>query len=149
MQYTGHVYHVTTIPHFYWRKFCWRNTRLFRLYVIILSIWYNFDTVLYQFLETGTSVRCLIYIVQCPRFSGFILYPLSFFLYSHFKTNTVIVFELVLETNQATCFIFIENLMYIIFCIFYFHFLFPFLSAMSKMYLLDPMLQIPEEKNIF
>jgi len=31
---------------------------------------YNFDTVLYQFLETGTSDRCLICIVQRLRFSG-------------------------------------------------------------------------------
>ena len=46
---------------------------------------YNFDTVLCQFLETGTSDRCLISIVQLLRFSGFRLYPLSFFLYSPFK----------------------------------------------------------------
>ena len=46
---------------------------------------YNFDTVLYQFFETGTSDRCLICKVQRLRFSGFILYPLSFFLYSTFK----------------------------------------------------------------
>ena len=53
----------------------------------IYTIWYNFDTVLYQFLETGTSDRCLICIVQNLRFSGFILYPLSFFLYSPFKNE--------------------------------------------------------------
>ena len=41
-----------------------------------ITIWYNFDTVLYQFLETGTSDRCLICIVQNLRFSGFSLYPL-------------------------------------------------------------------------
>ena len=29
----------------------------------IYTIWYNFDIVLYQFLETGTSDRCLIGIV--------------------------------------------------------------------------------------
>ena len=29
----------------------------------IYTVWYNFDTVLYQFLETGTSDRCLIGIV--------------------------------------------------------------------------------------
>ena len=63
-----------TIPHCFWRKFWWRNTN-----------WYNFDTVLYYFLETGTSDRCLICIVQNLRFSGFSLYPLSFFLYSPFK----------------------------------------------------------------
>ena len=47
--------------------------------------WYNFDTVLCQFLETGTSDKCLIGIVQNLKFSGFILYPLSFFLYSPFE----------------------------------------------------------------
>ena len=51
----------------------------------IYTIWYSFYTVLYQFLETGTSVRCLICIVQNLRFSGFRLYHLSFFLYSPFK----------------------------------------------------------------
>ena len=44
-----------------------------------------FDTVLYQFLETGTSDRRLIGIFQNLRFSGFSLYPLSFFLYSPFN----------------------------------------------------------------
>ena len=59
----------------------------------IYTIWYNFDTVLYQFLETGTSDRRLI--VQNLRFSGFSLYPLSFFLYSPFNNlffNLVICF---------------------------------------------------------
>jgi len=53
----------------------------------INTFWYNFDTVLYQFLETGTSDRCLICLNQLPRFSGFRLYPLSFFLYSPFNTE--------------------------------------------------------------
>ena len=34
----------------------------------------------YPFLETGTSDRCLIGIVQCLEFSGSSLYYLSFFL---------------------------------------------------------------------
>ena len=51
----------------------------------IYTFWYNFETVLYQFLKTGTSDRCLIEIVQLLRFSGFSLYSLSFFLYSPFK----------------------------------------------------------------
>ena len=51
----------------------------------LFTIWYNFDTVLYQFLETGASDRCLICIVQNLRLAGFSLYPLSFFLYSPFK----------------------------------------------------------------
>ena len=51
----------------------------------IYTFWYNFDIVLYQFLETGTSDRCLVCLNQQPRFSGFSLYPLSFFLDSPFK----------------------------------------------------------------
>ena len=51
----------------------------------ICPFWYSFDTVLCQFLETGTSERCFKSIVQNLRFSGFILDPLSFFLYSPFK----------------------------------------------------------------
>ena len=35
----------------------------------IYTFWYNFDTDLYPFLETGTSDRCLIVIVQRLRFS--------------------------------------------------------------------------------
>ena len=66
----------------------------------IYTILYNFDRVLHQFLDTGTSVRCLIYIVQNLRFSGFILYPLSFFLYSPFKSN----FYLDLEQHELSHF---------------------------------------------
>ena len=44
-------------------------------------------TVIYQFLETGTLDRCIICIVQRLRFSGFILYPLSFFHYCPFKNG--------------------------------------------------------------
>ena len=40
--------------------------------------WYNFDTDLYPFLETGTSDRCLIVIVQRLRFSGFTPFHISF-----------------------------------------------------------------------
>ena len=53
---------------------------------LLYKIAYKFDTVLYQFLETGTSDRCLKCIVQNLRFSSFILYPLSIFLYSPFNT---------------------------------------------------------------
>ena len=45
----------------------------------IYTVWYNLDTVLCQFIETGTSVRCLIGIFQLLRISGFSLYP-HFFL---------------------------------------------------------------------
>jgi len=53
--------------------------------------WYSFDTAFYQFLETGTTDRCLIGIVQNLKFLGFILYSLSFFLYSHFKSLTLLI----------------------------------------------------------
>ena len=47
VQYTGHVIHVTTILHCYWRKFWWRNTRLYKLSIvfgIILTQFYiNFS----------------------------------------------------------------------------------------------------------
>ena len=55
--------------------------RLFYIYTFRC----NFDTILCQVLETKTSNRCLIGVSQRLRFSGFSLYPLSFFLYSHFK----------------------------------------------------------------
>ena len=47
--------------------------------------WYNFDTVLYQFLETGISDRTLIGLDQLLKFLVFSLYPLPFFLLSPFK----------------------------------------------------------------
>ena len=43
----------------------------------IYEFWYNFDTVLYQFLETGTSDRTLIgrdQLLKCSGFSVFLLY---------------------------------------------------------------------------
>ena len=47
VQYTAHVYHMTTIPQCYWRKFLWRHARLYRLYIrfgIILTQFYiNFS----------------------------------------------------------------------------------------------------------
>ena len=45
---------------------------------------YKFDTVLCQFLETGTSVRMSYMYRLTPMISGFIRYPLSF-LYSPLK----------------------------------------------------------------
>ena len=59
--------------------------------VYIYEFSYNFDTVLYQFLETETSDRCLICIVQRLRFSGFILYPLSFFLSCPIKGTLLVI----------------------------------------------------------
>ena len=51
--------------------------------------WYNFDTVLYQLLETGTPDRNLIYLNQLLRLSGFSLNPLSFLLYSPFQLENI------------------------------------------------------------
>jgi len=49
------------------------------------EFWYNFDTVLYQFLETGSSDWTNIDQDQRLKFLGFILYPLSFKLSSPCK----------------------------------------------------------------
>ena len=59
------------------------NTRTFIQNCIYMNC--RMTEFFYQFLETGTSDRCLICDVQRLRFLGFILYPLSFFLYSPFK----------------------------------------------------------------
>ena len=52
-------------------------SRDFRLYQnCIYEFSFNFDTVLYQFLKTGTLDRYFMRIVKSLRFSGFIIYPL-------------------------------------------------------------------------
>ena len=79
--YCPHLYHVTSILYCHWREFLSRDTDVYLTY----TFWYYFDTVLCQFLETGTSDKCLLGIVQLLRFLGFSLYPLLFFLYSPFK----------------------------------------------------------------
>ena len=65
-----------------WLRICliWSVYKYYKSYTKsqIYTFWFNFDTVLYQFLETETSDRCLICIVQHLRFSGLFLYPLSF-----------------------------------------------------------------------
>ena len=65
------------------------NTTTFYTKLHIYEFLYKFDTVSYKLLETGTSDRCLICIVEHLRFSGFILYPLSFFLYNPFKGTKI------------------------------------------------------------
>ena len=55
---------------------------------------YNFDTVLYQFLETGTSDRTLLGLDQPLKFFGFSLYPISFVLYSPFKWHKFIFLKI-------------------------------------------------------
>ena len=74
------LYHVTSLQHCHWREFWWYGRISY-----IFTFWYNFDTVLCQFLETGTSDRCIIGIVLLLRISGFSLYALSFFPFSPFK----------------------------------------------------------------
>jgi len=79
-----------------WMKiqFCWRQILhicwIWSVYNLdyytkfyIYKFWYHFDTVLYQFLETGASGRILIGLDQLLKFLSFI--TLSFFLYSPFK----------------------------------------------------------------
>ena len=68
------------------------------------TFWYNFVTVLRQFLETGTSDRCFIGIVKLLRFSSFSLHPLSFFLYSPFNKGKwmIIAFE-IFHPNSFIC----------------------------------------------
>ena len=71
-------------------RICWIwSVQIYESYTksYIYTFWYDVDTVLYQFLETGTSDRCLICLNQLLSFSGFSLYPLWFFLYSPFNIN--------------------------------------------------------------
>jgi len=68
------LYHFTSILHCHWWEFWSRDTEVCLTY----KFWYDFDTVLCQFFETGTSHRCLTGIVQLLRFSVFSLYPFYF-----------------------------------------------------------------------
>ena len=52
-----------------WLHICWILKLLFKLHINEFS--YKFDTVLYQFLETGKLDRYHMCIVQCLIFSGF------------------------------------------------------------------------------
>ena len=73
------------------------------IYIYIYEFSYKFDTLLYQFLETGTSDRCFIYIVQLLRFSGFILYPHSFLLYSPFNNWPGSVMKSCINVQDGAC----------------------------------------------
>ena len=60
------------------------SVRFPKFYIYELS--YNFNTVLYQLLETGTSDKTFMGHDQELKWLAFsLLYPLSFFLYSPFK----------------------------------------------------------------
>ena len=67
----------TALPREFWS----RHTDVYLTYIRFGKIWHSFC----QFLETGTSDRCIIGIVQLLRFLGFSLYPFLFFLNSPFK----------------------------------------------------------------
>ena len=81
------LYHVTSILHCRWWEFWSRDTDVY-LTCIRFGI---LLTLLCQFLETGTSDKCPICIVQLLRFSGFILYPISFFIYSPFNETVNVI----------------------------------------------------------
>ena len=59
------------------------SLRFSKFYIYELS--YNFNTFLYQFLETGTSDKTFMGRDQELKWLAFSLYSLSFFLYSPFK----------------------------------------------------------------
>ena len=66
------------------------------------TFWYNFDTVLYQFLETGISDKCLICLNQLLKISGFSHYPLSFFIYSTFKWDIIRFITLISSSEDIS-----------------------------------------------
>ena len=69
---------------------------------VILCIYeflYNFDTVLYQFLETRTSDRINISRDQLLKCLDFSLYPLSFYQNSQFKCR---LFNTIYLANDVT-----------------------------------------------
>ena len=55
----------------------------------IYTFWYNFDTVLYQFLETGTSDRTLICLNQLHEIFRFQPIPLFIFPLQSFKEKNI------------------------------------------------------------
>ena len=55
------------------------------------TFWYNVDTVFYQFLQTGTSIRIHIGRDQLLKCLGFSLHPLSFFLNNSIKSSAFLV----------------------------------------------------------
>ena len=77
-----------------WFSICWIwSVQYYESYTksYIYTFWYNFDTVLYQFLETRTSDRTLIssqVSTYTPLYISFtvpLIYPLIYFLYSPFQ----------------------------------------------------------------
>jgi len=82
--------HVTSILLCYW-WYLWSrdlSLRFSKFYIYEFS--YNFNTVLYQFLETGKSDKTFMGHDQELKWLAFSLYPLSFFPYSPFKWKMMI-----------------------------------------------------------
>ena len=77
--------HVISILLCHWWKFWSRDLSLRFSKFYIYEFSYNFNTVLYQFLETGTSDKTFMGRDQELKRLAFSLYPLSFFLYCPFK----------------------------------------------------------------
>ena len=89
-----HLYHIASVCIIIGES----SGHMIRTYILqsyIYTFWYNFDIVLCKFLETGTSDRCLVGIVQLLRFSGFCLYTLSLFRYSPFNKNFLNLNEII------------------------------------------------------
>ena len=70
---------------------------------------YNLDTVLYQFLETGTSDRCLLGNVQLMRFSWVSSYNPFHFPLSVPLSKLFIIIPLQPQDRQISIFLFPEN----------------------------------------
>ena len=92
--------HVTSILLCRWWYFWSRDLslRFSKLYIYELS--YNFNTVLNQFLERGTSDKTFMGHDQELKLLSFSLYPLSFFLYSPFKLIILYIFIWIMGFTQ-------------------------------------------------
>ena len=79
--------HVISILLCHWWKFWSRDLslRFSKFYIYEFSYNFNFNTVLNQFLETGTSDKTFMGRDQELKILAFSLYPLSFFLYCPFN----------------------------------------------------------------
>ena len=88
------IFRVFRLVSYLLNMICLNLQILYKIAYIWIS--YKFDIVLYQFLETGTSDRWLRCIVQLlMRFSGFILYPLSYFLYSPLRCGNSCIVDII------------------------------------------------------
>ena len=79
--------HVISILLCHWWKFWSRDLSLRFSKFYIYEFSYYFNTVLYQFLETGTSDKTFMGRDQELKWLAFSLYPLSSFFYSPFNLD--------------------------------------------------------------